>query len=105
MPFTKEQTARIAQKLAEKVKLNCPSCGQRNWTVSQDMIMFPLQPAPANVSAIPAGVLPPTFAIPCVATTCMICGTTQFYNVLVLGIGTELGVMPKVVTEEEKGNG
>ena len=36
----------------------------------------------------------PTAAVPCIITTCMNCGFTEFYNVHVLGIADALGIPP-----------
>src|SRR5579871_596830 len=51
-----------------------------------------IPPGLANPTMPPPGATPST--MPCVVTVCTNCGFTEFYNVHVLGVASDLGVPP-----------
>jgi hypothetical protein len=81
--MSKLQFTKIIAALNEKANRPCEACGVNNWSVLSDYSIFPLMSDPRVQST--------DRFLPCVVVVCMNCGRTQFFNVHILGLGSELG--------------
>lgn len=82
MPFTKEQLESINQALRQKSRLMCPSCGEKGWTLSNELVIVP---------SFIGGALN-TGGLPGLAVICNTCGNMQFFNAFKLGIADIFGL-------------
>jgi len=85
MDFTPDQAEKVKEAFLAKVKSPCPGCGERSWTIANALHLMYFDKSKR--------------ALPCISATCIICGNTQFYNALVLGLADVLNIKPSGVEQ------
>jgi predicted nucleic-acid-binding Zn-ribbon protein len=87
MALNQDQLNKIAAVLNQKIKLPCPSCGERQWKLGTEPLVlfaFDIQTRTPQRNGYPSIVL-----------ICKVCGLTHLYNAYTLGVADMLGLPPE----------
>ena len=89
MSLSTDQLKKIVEVLETKLKVGtCPGCGEKDWSLVNDLTNLVLQPNPQGPLMLGGR------SMPCIVLTCKVCGNTQFYNAILLGVSDIVGLTP-----------
>jgi|GEM_PF-3432873 hypothetical protein len=97
MAFSQDQHEIIMRAIKTKTAMfagGCTFCRQNTWTLADGLVVVSLLPGPP-VPHFPMEYVTPPPYLPTVALVCSTCGHTELFNLMTLGLGAIVGILPE----------